>query len=169
MSSQRPNPVAAASRQTQTVLLVEDDVSVAQITTRWLRSLHFQVIVCAGGREACDLATARTEPIDLLLADVMLPGIRGPVLAEILRSSHPEMAVLFSSGYSPELLGEMFSAHLESALLLYKPYDAAQLASRVHLALARKAASRGAARDTGPANPPPASPPRITVGAAGRR
>ena len=133
----------------RTVLLVEDDASVASITSAWLRALDFDVIVCANGREACDLAARRTEPIDLLVADVMLPGLRGPVLAEVLRGSHPETAVLFTSGYSPELLGEMFSSHIDSALLLYKPYDSSQLASRVDVALARKAAARHATDSPG--------------------
>lgn len=122
-----------------TVLLVEDDDRVARPTAEWLRRLDYEVIVCADGKAANDLACARTEPIDLLLADVMLPGMRGPVLAGALRGCHPEMAVLFTSGYSPELLGEMFSSTMDSALLLYKPYTAEQLASRVQLALSRKA------------------------------
>ena len=127
-----------------TVLLVEDDAAVASTTAEWLRRFGYEVIACADGRQACDLAAARSEPIDLLLADVMLPGMRGPVLAGALRGCHPEMAVLFSSGYSPELLGEMFSSTMESALLLYKPYTAEQLTSRVHLALSRKAGAGAA-------------------------
>jgi len=138
--------MAEKSERALTVLLVEDDAAVARTTAEWLRRLGHEVIVCADGKEACDLATVRTEPIDLLLADVMLPGMRGPVLAGALRGCHPEMAVLFSSGYSPELIGEMFSPHMDTALLLYKPYTAEQLASRVHLALSRKAAVAG----TGP-------------------
>jgi two-component system cell cycle sensor histidine kinase/response regulator CckA len=132
-----------------TVLLVEDDTSVATMTAEWLRRLDFEVIVRANGKEACELAEERTEPIDLLLADVMLPGMRGPVLAGALRSSHPEMAVLFTSGYSPELLGEMFSSTTETALLLYKPYTSEQLASRVNIALSQKAGV-GAPEDESP-------------------
>jgi DNA-binding response OmpR family regulator len=127
-----------------TVLLVEDDAIVARTTAEWLRRTGYEVIVCGNGKEASELAAARTEPIDLLLADVMLPGISGPVLAGALRGCHPEMAVLFSSGYSPELLGEVFSSTMESALLLYKPYTAEQLASRVRLALSRKAGQTAA-------------------------
>ena len=122
-----------------TILLVEDEPLASATTAEWLRRTGYEVIACADGKQACALAEARAEPIDLLLADVMLPGMRGPVLAGALRGCHPEMAVLFTSGYSPELLGEMFSSTMDSALLLYKPYTAEQLASRVHLALSRKA------------------------------
>jgi two-component system cell cycle sensor histidine kinase/response regulator CckA len=130
--------MGGSSPRALTVLLVEDDVRVATMTAEWLRRIGYEVIVCADGPQALKAASARTEPIDLLVADVMLPGMRGPVLAGALRGSHPQMAVLFTSGYSPELLGEMFSSTMDSALLLYKPYTPEQLASRVHLALARK-------------------------------
>jgi len=142
MASSKGKAKAQAGPRTLTVLLVEDERSTARVTAEWLRRLGYEVIVCGDGREATELAVGRKEPIDLLLADVMLPGLRGPVLAGLLQNSHPEMAVLFSSGYSPELLGEMFTSTMESALLLYKPYTSEELASRVHLALARKAALR---------------------------
>ncbi len=122
-----------------TVLLVEDDLAVARITASWLRKLGYQVLVSNDGRSACDVAAKRHEPIDLLLTDVMLPGMRGPVLAGVIRARHPEMAVLFSSGYSPELVGELFTAHTNTAMLLRKPYNSGQLAAQVQLALERKA------------------------------
>jgi two-component system cell cycle sensor histidine kinase/response regulator CckA len=143
---EKPGDTQRTEPRALTVLLVEDDPRVANPTAEWLRRLHYEVIVCADGKEACELGCARAERIDLLLADVMLPGMRGPVLAGALRGCHSEMAVLFTSGYSPELLGEMFSSTMDSALLLYKPYTAEQLASRVHLALSRKA---GAVPGTG--------------------
>jgi two-component system cell cycle sensor histidine kinase/response regulator CckA len=124
-----------------TVFLVEDDLAVAALTATWLRALSFEVIVSNDGREAGALASRLTAPLDLLLTDVMLTGMRGPVLAGAVRSHHPEMAVLFTSGYSPELVGEIFASHIDTALLLHKPYTADQLASGVRLALARRAAS----------------------------
>ena len=124
-----------------TVFLVEDDLAVAALTATWLRALSFEVIVSNDGREAGALASRLTAPLDLLLTDVTLTGMRGPVLAGAVRSHHPEMAVLFTSGYSPELVGEIFASHIDTALLLHKPYTADQLASGVRLALARRAAS----------------------------
>jgi two-component system cell cycle sensor histidine kinase/response regulator CckA len=132
---------ARAPERRVTVLLVEDDRAVAAITATWLRALDFDVIVSNDGRTANALASQLGAPIDLLLTDVMLPGMRGPVLAGALRSSHPEMAVLFTSGYSPELVSEIFASHTDTALLLHKPYTADQLACSVGLALGRKAAS----------------------------
>jgi DNA-binding response OmpR family regulator len=134
-----------------TVLLVEDDPTVATTTSVWLRKLGYNVLVSGDGKSACDLAARRTEPIDLLLADVMLPGMRGPVLAGVIRSRHPEAAVLFSSGYSPELVGELFTSHANTAMLLRKPYNAGQLAAQVQLALERKA--RGMRTPGNPSGP----------------
>jgi CheY-like chemotaxis protein len=144
--------------QAPTVLLVEDDASVAAATSDWLRKLGYNVLVSGDGKSACDIASKRSEPIDLLLTDVMLPGMRGPVLAGIIRSRHPEMAVLFSSGYSPELVGELFTSHANTAMLLRKPYNSSQLASQVRLALDRKA--RGMRVPGAPLKRPAAAGPR---------
>jgi DNA-binding response OmpR family regulator len=124
-----------------TVFLVQDDLALAALTATWLRALNFEVIVSNDGSNADALASRLTGPIDLLLTDVILTGMRGPVLAGAVRRHHPEMAVLFTSGYSRELVGEIFASHIDTTLLLHKPYTADQLASGVRLALARRAAS----------------------------
>ena len=138
----RPDAILSQSAgRPPAALLVEDDPQVAALTATWLRALGFEVIVSNDGHEAATLASRLTTPIDLLLADVMLPGLRGPVLAGAVRIRHPEVAVLFTSGFSPELVSETFSSDAGIAHLLRKPYTADQLASSVRLALIRKAAS----------------------------
>jgi DNA-binding response OmpR family regulator len=129
-----------------TILLVEDDAAVALITAVWLRKLGFDVVISHNGREAAALAAGISSPIGLLLTDVVLPGMRGPTLAGAVRARHPETAVLFTSGYSPELMSEVFAPDVDQAPLLRKPYTADQFASGVRAALARKAAGnrRGA-------------------------
>ena len=130
-----------ASGRPRTVFLVEDDLAVAALTAIWLRALNFEVIVSNDGPNAVALASRLTGPIDLLLTSVTLTGMHGPVLAGAVRSHHPEMAVLFTSGYSSALVGEIFASHIDTTLLLHKPYTADQLASGVRLALARRAVS----------------------------
>jgi CheY-like chemotaxis protein len=122
------------------VLLVEDDPAVALVAATWLRRLHCQVTVADNGTEAEKIAARRKAPLDLLVADVMLPGMRGPALAGAIRRHHHETAVLFTSGYSPELVSELFASQLDSALLLKKPYTKAQLEAGMQVVLARKAA-----------------------------
>jgi len=60
-----------------TVFLVQDDLAVAALTATWLRALNFEVIVSSDGLNADALASRLTGPIDLLLTDVILTGIRG--------------------------------------------------------------------------------------------
>jgi two-component system cell cycle sensor histidine kinase/response regulator CckA len=127
-----------------TVLLVEDDPSVVAVTCKWLRNLGYEVLVSSDGRDADSLVSRRRLPIDILLTDVMLPGMRGPALAGTVRHRHPETSVVYISGYSPELVGEMFASDAHSAPLLRKPYTRDQLASTLRLALARRAARENA-------------------------
>ena len=131
-------PGAGVATKNISVLLVEDDPAVAQVAEAWLRKLHCDVTVARDGREAEDIAARRKAPLDLLVADVMLPGMRGPALAGVVRRHHHETAVLFTSGYSPELVSELFASHLDTALLIKKPYTKAQLEAGIQVALARK-------------------------------
>jgi two-component system, cell cycle sensor histidine kinase and response regulator CckA len=147
MGSEDTSARPAGQSRPLTVLLVEDDPGVSVVTETWLRKADFEVIVCSDGRQAEALAASRTEPIDVLIADVMLPGMRGPILAGAVHRRHPEVAVLFTSGHSPELVGELFTSNVEKALLLHKPYNKVQLQSAVRLALARRAAVGAAAAD----------------------
>ena len=124
--------------QNLSVLLVEDDPGVAAVAEIWLRKLHCDVTVASDGREAARIAAQRKAPLDLLVADVMLPGMRGPALAGAVRRHHHETAVLFTSGHSPELVSELFAAHLDSALLIKKPYTRNQLQAAMQVVLARK-------------------------------
>ena len=127
------------------MLLVEDDPGVSEVTASWLMKSDFDVTVCADGSQAEALAASRTEPIDVLMADVMLPGMRGPILAGAVLRRHPEASVLFTSGYSPELVSELFTSHVDTAILLHKPYTKLRLNSPVRTALARRAAATTAA------------------------
>jgi DNA-binding NtrC family response regulator len=132
----------ATPRRSPTVLLVEDDPSALAIARAWLRKLGCVVIVAADGREAGKLAAQRTEPIDVLLVDVMLPGMHGPAAVGVVHRHHPEAAVIFTSGFSPELVSEMFAVHHGKAPLLTKPYTFERLESVLHAALAgRKGAA----------------------------
>ena len=126
----------------QMALLVEDDPSLARLTAVWLNALGYRVETCDDGRVAAGLASRMTTPIDLLLTDVMLPGMRGPVLAGLVRIRHPAMAVLYTSGYSPELVGEVFGPYADTALLLRKPFTFDQLSFSVRQAVAHRPTAR---------------------------
>jgi two-component system, cell cycle sensor histidine kinase and response regulator CckA len=120
-----------ASGDGRTVLLVEDEEAVRHVLVRELRLAGYTVLEAADAREAIPLGEHYTEPIDLLVTDVVMPGMKGPQLAEKLLHVRPRMQVLFISGYSePITLDDNRQVNL-----LRKPFSPAELTEAVRDAL----------------------------------
>lgn len=84
----------------ETVLAVDDDPVMLELVRGALKPFGYNVLFASSGEEALELATSlREEKIDLLLTDVILPGIKGQELAKQLLDSYPDVNVLFMSGY----------------------------------------------------------------------
>lgn len=120
---------------TETVLVLEDDVSVRHISVRMLRVLGYQVIEAASSADALQLLSQNRErKVDLLLTDIVMPQISGPRFADALRVAHPNIKVVFVSGYLEESLQP--SDRCEPGMFfLPKPFDVEQLAAKVREAL----------------------------------
>lgn len=86
----------------KTVLLVDDDESMRRVTRRILTRSGFQVIEAEHGADALRIAAAHKGEIDLLVTDVLMPGIRGPELVEELTVRFPGIRVLYMSGYTDD-------------------------------------------------------------------
>jgi PAS domain S-box-containing protein len=86
----------------ETILVVEDEDQVRMLVTRALRHQGYNVLEGADAREALNIARQQLEPIDLLLTDVVMPGMGGPQLARRLAETHPEARVLYMSGYTDD-------------------------------------------------------------------
>ncbi len=84
---------------TETILAVDDDPAMLELVGEVLTPLGYNVFFAATGEEALQMAQTGTPKIDLLLTDVMLPGIKGQELAEKIVNSNPHISVLFMSGY----------------------------------------------------------------------
>jgi len=116
------------------VLLVEDDASVRHLSERLLKQLGYQVVVCETGVEAMATGLAGGKPFDLLVTDLILPGIDGRTLARQLSAMQPELRVLYCSGYA-----ENDAAHQgildEGLAFLPKPFTAEELARKVREAI----------------------------------
>jgi CheY-like chemotaxis protein len=95
-----------------------------------LRELGYHVLEAGDGESALTLARSHLAPIDLLLTDVVMPGMDGAKLAEKLRQERPSIAVLFASGYDDSRIGKagILPDHVD---FLAKPYDLRTLGRRV--------------------------------------
>jgi len=134
-------PAARATGSGPTLLLVEDEASVRAIAGEMLVASGFRVLEAATGPEALTVAHRATQPIDLLITDVMLPGMSGAELADKLRSERPSLRVLFTSGHSDEAIGRHGVSRSDPAFL-QKPFTFDAFVGKVRGALARPAGTR---------------------------
>jgi CheY-like chemotaxis protein len=117
-----------------TVLLVEDHEPVRALATRALTRRGFQVMACGSGEEALYLLASFTGTLDVLVTDVVLPGMNGRTLAEQVHAMHPATRVLFTSGYTANVIvhhGVLY----DGVRFLQKPYSLADLCGRVREAI----------------------------------
>ena len=117
-------------RGSETILVVEDEPIVRDLTIRILKSLGYRVLDAANGREALDLIAKYTQPIHLVLTDVVMPQMGGPELAEKLAEIKPKVRILFTSGFTESAVIERGVA-LGKLQLVQKPYTREVLAQRV--------------------------------------
>ena len=120
---------------TGTVLLVEDEPMVRSVAERALTRHGYQVITADNGEEALDVL-ARGEPIDLLISDVVMPGMDGPTMVREARKTRPELKILFISGYAEEQLRK--SIDIENVNFLPKPFSVTELAEAARRAAGAK-------------------------------
>jgi CheY-like chemotaxis protein len=89
-------------RGAETVLLVEDEASLRELLREALEANGYSVLVARDGAEALQIAEAHAGPIQIMVTDVIMPGMTGPKIADLVAQTRPEMKVLYISGYSDE-------------------------------------------------------------------
>jgi two-component system, cell cycle sensor histidine kinase and response regulator CckA len=114
----------------ETILLVEDEETVRGLAEELLRSAGYSVIAAAGGDEALSLASNHSGRIDLLLTDMVMPGMSGLQVAERLTAHHPKAKVMFMSGF-PGDIAVRDRERLGSAPFLSKPFNKLTLTRQV--------------------------------------
>ncbi len=119
---------------TETVLLVEDEERVRNLGRAILRRLGYTVLAAANATEALALATDHRGPIHLLMTDVVLPGMNGRELADRLCAVHPETKVLYTSGYTENVVVHHGVVD-ENTNFIGKPYAVGVLAAKIRRAL----------------------------------
>jgi two-component system cell cycle sensor histidine kinase/response regulator CckA len=126
-----PPPAAKGSlKGCETVLVVEDQEEVRTLTTAVLRAYGYCVLDAANGAEAMAVAGEHPDGLDLLLTDVILPGINGRELADQMRILNPRLKVLFTSGYTSDVIARRGVLEPDVAYLP-KPFNAEALAAKV--------------------------------------
>jgi two-component system cell cycle sensor histidine kinase/response regulator CckA len=120
----------------KTILVVEDEPTLRSLVRKVLERSGYEVIESSSGLAALELC-AKTKPhLDLLLTDMVMPdGISGLQLAETLKGQNPGLKVIFTTGYSSELMGKDFQIK-EGVNFLQKPYPPQKLVQTVRNGLA---------------------------------
>jgi two-component system cell cycle sensor histidine kinase/response regulator CckA len=132
-------PAPTAVSLSETILLVEDDPGVRAVALGILTRAGYRVLVASNGGEAWLIADTHLGEIDLLLSDVVMPHVSGPVMAERLKKRRPEMKVLFMSGYTDDSV--LRHGVLESSIaFLQKPITPTTLRRKVREVLDAKEA-----------------------------
>ena len=126
-------PGTTAKKGTECVLVVEDEDHVRTLTVAALRKNGYRVLEAASGKDALEVFQGRSSEIDLLFTDVMMPGnLLGDELAARLRATKPSLAVLLTSGYTPEVTKTEFRGN---GNFLTKPFTPAQMLATVRKCL----------------------------------
>jgi len=117
-------------QEAETILLVEDDEMVRQITREVLELQGYRVLEAVNGKDALDLCKNYGSPIDLVMTDVIMPQMGGRELAEKLEPLLPEAKVLYMSGYTDDAIVH-YGVLYENMYFLEKPFDPNALVEKI--------------------------------------
>ena len=141
-----PDPVAESSESVgepvkpsggETILVVEDEEPVRQLTVKLLKQLGYEVLTASSGAEALEVSAAHQGPIALLLTDVVMPNMSGRQLADALIRSRPDTKVLYLSGYTENTV--VHHGVLDPGVdFLPKPFSREGLAAKLREMFARE-------------------------------
>jgi two-component system cell cycle sensor histidine kinase/response regulator CckA len=130
MSSHTPS-----TPHTATVLIVEDDPAIRDISAKILRRRGYTVLTAESGDEAREICERHDGTIHVLLSDVVMPGMNGPMVAAMLTKMRPGLKVVFMSGYSTKDIARHGVIEHEVPFL-QKPFTPERLANTISEVLA---------------------------------
>jgi len=132
----------------ESILLVDDEPTLLQMASTTLEQLGYDVVACTTAEDALRVLDASPTGVDLLVTDVVMPRMNGKELAARVRSLHPRVAVLFTSGYGESVVSTR-GAQQDGVHFVDKPYRLTQLAAKVREVLDARPASTTRARAVG--------------------
>ncbi|MDR3701657.1 MAG: PAS domain S-box protein [Candidatus Sulfopaludibacter sp.] len=120
----------------ETILVVEDEKAVRDLTVRMLQRLGYSVLIASGGAEAIEISGSHPQRIALLLTDVVMPNMSGRQLADVLTVTRPDMKVIYLSGYTENTV--IHHGVLDAGIeFLPKPFSREVLAKKIRDVLAK--------------------------------
>lgn len=126
----RPEARTAMPAGQETILVVEDDATIRKLIHDVLHRQGYTLLRAQNGQEALGLSSRHTGPLHLLLTDVILPGMSGKELAAQLSQSHPDLKVIFMSGYTDDIISS--SGELsQNVNFLQKPFSFMDMTRKV--------------------------------------
>lgn len=114
-----------------TILLVEDETPVRIFSSNALSNKGYNVIEAENGEKAFEIINKRGKEIDIIITDVIMPGMNGPSFIKEVQKKYPKIKVIFMSGYAEEAFSEDQQSTDEDFNFLSKPFSLKQLASKV--------------------------------------
>jgi two-component system cell cycle sensor histidine kinase/response regulator CckA len=118
----------------KTILVVDDEPEIRKLVNAILTNSGYQILLADTGEQAIKLFRKQPKAIDLLLTDVVAPGMAGPTLADQLTELKPDLRVLFMSGYDNRQVVQKYVVE-KGHMLLPKPFTVQQLEDKVSEAL----------------------------------
>lgn len=125
--------IDAAPAGSGTILLVEDEDALRSVTSEYLRGQGYLVLDAANGAAALDLCHSHRGPIDLLITDMVMPGINGTTVAKEVAEMRPHARTIFMSGYTDRMLNP--NVHEPDAIFIQKPFHLDELARKINVIL----------------------------------
>ena len=118
------------NKGTETILVVEDDPAVRDVVEMTLRNFNYNVICAEDGQDAVEKFTANGNIISLVLMDIIMPRMNGKVAADEIRRIQPGMKILFTSGYTADIIRSRGELE-EGEEIVQKPVDPLDLLAKM--------------------------------------
>jgi two-component system, cell cycle sensor histidine kinase and response regulator CckA len=128
-----------------TILVVDDEPMVVDLVHTMLWREGFEILEAFDGTQALTIAQQTSRRVDLLLTDIVMPGMNGLQLAKEMKSRIPDLRVLYMSGYLDEAISEITGTAVEGSSVLRKPFKKFGLVSKVREMLDGRTISQAAA------------------------
>jgi signal transduction histidine kinase/ActR/RegA family two-component response regulator len=134
-SSSQEGAPKNGTNHSESVLIVEDEEAVRELAAEFMKSAGYTVLTASDGMEAVEVAK-RSGPIKVLITDIVMPNMRGPELAKVLKASRKNLKIVYMSGYLE--FNKTDDEFLEGSYFLQKPFSRDSLVGKVEEALKPK-------------------------------